>query len=449
MGNNLLQGRVPHSLIQPPNLKVIDGSRNSFVGVIPSGFGKLANLRMLKLYQNSFSGNIPEDIFNCTLIEVLLLQSNRLVGSIPVEVANLKNATTISMSYNLLRGTIPLEFGKLKKLELLHFHSNQVTGIAPEVTFLKKRLNSYISDCGDPSYKLPAPLMCDSCTMCCNSNYECQDSHPRMLSIRTLAISTVVSYLIITIIFYLANLKKLRKISFQILVDNRDPCTIYDDQSAYCFIHSRDSCAMILYALCMGLQIFVFLVYLRASIFEIKYTDWLFHYQCLNNSTECIVYKSANIYGWIPFFIITTLYLGEDFSKGMLQLRKGANLKDIELLFSGFLLYFITLLALSTSYRYNMALATKNTDLITNVLILLFVNELDEKLVDLLHSIFPAWTDRILNQVKDKMAEKATHNTFPLSVVPVESNFSKRQRHELELLHVPCDSYRFIKQNVK
>ena len=52
------------------------------------------------------------------------------------------------------------------------------------------------------------------------------------------------------------------------------------------------------------------------------------------------------------------------------------------------------------SISYNTALAKTNTELIVNTLILLFVTELDEKAFEVISTVNPVWTERIIAETK-------------------------------------------------
>ena len=53
-----------------------------------------------------------------------------------------------------------------------------------------------------------------------------------------------------------------------------------------------------------------------------------------------------------------------------------------------------------TSVLYNRAIATTNTQLIVNAVILLFVTDLDEKVYELMLACKPQWVERIKNDAK-------------------------------------------------
>merc|ERR1719162_476796 len=126
-------------------------------------------MRVIELQENKLSGSIPNTLFDLSHIETLMLQSNQLTGSIPTLIGLVINATVIGLNHNNIKGTIPAELTGLKNLQRVHLHQNELTGTAPNIG-----IESFITDCGQPSYLLSSPLKCDSCTMCCNSERKCQ-----------------------------------------------------------------------------------------------------------------------------------------------------------------------------------------------------------------------------------------------------------------------------------
>ena len=57
-------------------------------------------------------------------------------------------------------------------------------------------------------------------------------------------------------------------------------------------------------------------------------------------------------------------------------------------------------MAIFGSYYYNMALATTNTELIVNAVILLFINDLDEQLMNAMQALAPDWVDERIEEVR-------------------------------------------------
>jgi len=446
ISNNLFQGKFPVSLLDSPNLEVVDLSINNFEDNIPTGIGNLKKLNHLRLNQNGFDGSIPFEIFNAAEIKELMLQSNKLTGSIPTEIANLESVEGIFMSHNNLKGSIPMEIRNLNNLTRLQLHRNQLYGIAPSLKTTSRNLNDfdYITDCGDPEWNLPEPLLCEGCTMCCNSEKKCQLADPTILTNESLFL---IVFLIppALLLLYVLSLKRNKNVITNLFVDDRDPLSIYNDDSVYCFILSNNKIGTIIYALTVIIQVAIFSTYLSNSVFR-EDSDWKYTYKCLGNSIDCIKDKTDSFGGVFLFFIVTILFLGNDFSMSLLQLRKAAFVFDSQLLLSGGILFFLSAYSLSVSFRYNTALAEKNTSWITNAMILLFVNELDEKVLNILVAVAPEWTEKLLEEVKQNMSLKTPHQ-IP-SHLQVKGHFSNKRAARRNTTNLATTNFPMTNQNI-
>merc|ERR1712071_656724 len=65
---------------------------------------------------------------------------------------------------------------------------------------------------------------------------------------------------------------------------------------------------------------------------------------------------------------------------------------------------------MGTSIVYNYALAESNTELVTNTVILLFVNDIDEHLLDVLESMAPNWVSNRYQEIEISMANRTNDN---------------------------------------
>jgi len=302
ISNNLFQGEFPISLLDSPNLEMMDLSRNAFEGNIPTGIGDLKKLTLLSLSENSFDGSIPFEIFNADGIENLMLQSNSLAGGIPTEIANLKDVKQILLSHNNLRGLIPAELGDLEKLERLQLHRNQLHGIAPVLMKSKKDMgdSDYVTDCGNPNWHLQDPLICDGCTMCCNSEEECLVTDPNIMT-NGLLFFIIIIVLVICILLFIFCVKKKKNVITYLFVDDRDPETVYSNDSIYCFIFSRNKRGYFIYFMTIAVQLSVFSTFLKSSELRDD-TDWKYSFKCLSNDIECLVQRTDTPFG-IFFFL--------------------------------------------------------------------------------------------------------------------------------------------------
>lgn len=396
--NNLLTGWIPRRLIACPNLVEINLSRNFFRGAIPSTIGFLDNLKILKLNQNSFSGSLPAYIFNAKSIEIFQVQSNSLTSSIPTTIGYLQKALVIGMNHNSFKGQIPEAFESLEQLEFLHLHSNQLTGQAPSFPHLLKlgERERYTSDCGNPFYKLANPISCETCTTCCNSDGMCQDNRIRPVTVVGMAFILLVCIpIVIFVLMYIFR---------SCIPDSRDPEDLVDEDSTYCLVFSDSKVAWFLHAFTLLLQGCIYYPYLLASSFTHKSSDWQFTIRCPASKVYCNDESTVSTFGWFLFYAITIPTLGVDFTRSVLQIQKAVSLSDLRLFCSGFLHLGVTILSIFASIHYNLALATSNTILILNAVILLFINDLDEQLMNVLHALLPNWTDERIAEIRTNLS---------------------------------------------
>ena len=406
MSSNLLKGTIAEAIFLCQRLKEIDVSRNSLQGEIPPSIGSAKNLQIIRFNENQLESKIPTALFDSIQIKELMIQSNELTGTIPTQVGNLKNATILTLSHNSLKGEIPKELQGLHNLKILHLQYNQLTGKAPEVMFQNFTKNSYITDCGSPSFLLDKVVECKTCTMCCNSEEVCQERNRAIFNIwaeTSLVAALTLTAIVISGVIYLRRKGMLSSGTF---FKDRDPKHIYSNGSVYCFILSNTKVAWFLYILTAVIQLWLFATYLHASNVRNEDTDFQFNFRCLGNSLECNDESNVGVGGWALFFIVLFLYIGRDLAMSCQQLLSALALGDFQLFVSGSGMLILTVVAIFTSFKYNLALATKNTDLVTNAVILLFINDLDESFLSFLQNFKPDFTDDVLEEVQMNLYNK-------------------------------------------
>ena len=434
----MIVSEIPAALFVGPKLEVINLSRNNFQGHIPSAIGLLENIREIHLDQNSLSGNLPTEMLNLKHMERLAIQSNSFTGTIPTEIGNLKNVIFISLSHNFLKGIIPKELEGLNKIEHLHLHDNFLTGQAPdmhrlnELGKLSDDLETYITDCGDPSFLLSKPILCTSCTLCCNSDKLCQENRVSRLSIEKGAFIAVfgvpvVVGIIYCVIHFLINLWNAK---MQVLGE-RDATTMVDQDSTYCLIFSNSYVAWTIYLIVFFLQGCFYYMFLLASSFTSDSSDWQFTFQCPASSTSCVNFSDVNIFGWIMFFVVTILTLLVDYINSTLLILKSVAVLNLRMFVSGCLHMGMTVLALFCSFYYNLALATTNTELIVNAVILLFINDLDEQLMNAMQALVPGWVGTRIEEIGETLSNRSK------DIEPATPSEIRTEGRELDTLGGP------------
>ena len=168
-------------------------------------------------------------------------------------------------------------------------------------------------------------------------------------------------------------------------------------------------------------QISLFAAYLEASSLDFFFSSNAYPFICPDNTFECeqINSNSVGIFGWIMFFVVTVLYLAKDLGMSVIQIAKGTTLMDYRLMISGLVLLMLTVLAAFTSYVYNAASVETNADLITNAVILFFINDIDERVMSALNILAPGWTENKVDEIKRNMLIK--DDTYNSRLQPIEN----------------------------
>lgn len=122
---------------------------------------------------------------------------------------------------------------------------------------------------------------------------------------------------------------------------------------------------------------------------------------CSSTSLECTDSNQITYYGYAIFSTVLALWLLQDVVSCIKLLLLALEKKNIDFLFTSGFVFVITVLSAWTSIYYNSAIATKNTELIVNTVILLFVVELDEKLYELAETI----NESLVSGIEKRMNE--------------------------------------------
>ncbi|KAM3280941.1 hypothetical protein P3S67_027961 [Capsicum chacoense] len=110
---------------------ILNVTRNSIEGEVPSDIGGLKAIVELYLYGNHFSGMIPSRFGQLSNLQILDLSNNSFSGAIPLSFANLISLEFLNLSLNALSGTIPKSLEKLSYLKAINVSFNNLEGEIP------------------------------------------------------------------------------------------------------------------------------------------------------------------------------------------------------------------------------------------------------------------------------------------------------------------------------
>eukprot|EP00594_Rhizosolenia_setigera_P004607 CAMPEP_0178953062 /NCGR_PEP_ID=MMETSP0789-20121207/8204_1 /TAXON_ID=3005 /ORGANISM="Rhizosolenia setigera, Strain CCMP 1694" /LENGTH=197 /DNA_ID=CAMNT_0020634267 /DNA_START=751 /DNA_END=1344 /DNA_ORIENTATION=+ len=116
---------------------------------------------------------------------------------------------------------------------------------------------------------------------------------------------------------------------------------------------------------------------------------------CPANSLDCENSNKVSDYGKFVFGLILTIWLLKDIVSSIKLMLVSFQHRNIDFFFAGASVFTVTMLSLWSSIVYIIAIAVKNTDLIKDAVVLLFVIEIDERIYELVENINPEWVDDI------------------------------------------------------
>ncbi|GAB4827003.1 Serine/threonine-protein kinase hsl1 [Ancistrocladus abbreviatus] len=145
--SNRLTGSLPQNLGENSPLVLIDVSNNFFSGEIPSTLCTKGQLEEILFIHNSFSGPIPESLAQCRSLTRVRLGNNQLSGDVPAGFWGLPHVSLLEVIDNSLSGSISKSIASAGNLSLLVISKNKFSGDIPvEVGFLNNLVGFEASD---------------------------------------------------------------------------------------------------------------------------------------------------------------------------------------------------------------------------------------------------------------------------------------------------------------
>merc|ERR1712151_338517 len=375
---------------------------NFFDDRLPISPSNHEKLKIIHLERNKFAGVLPTDMRFLEALEELWLYDNRLSSYMPSEIGELTNLISLSLSYNDIRGNMPTDVKKLNKLEHLQLHHNRLTGTAVD---FQGKIKDYITDCGARASD-PARVICEDCTVCCNIDGDCIErskTYPsEWLSSATKHLPNLAAYIpflvvlliciLIFIICVAISCSKLR---------NKLPCIPFEvrddfqEDSVYKFLLTDVKIGWLVALLAGAVHLFVIILFISSADFPNGFSDTEYSLTCPRYESECGSDIVINDPGWMIFVLILITFLSKDFVDGIMTVYEGVTRCDVKECFAGAYVIFLTMSSAMISGIYNKSTGISNSDIIKDAAILLFLNEIDDQFLSLLKRIFPAWIEKL------------------------------------------------------
>ena len=180
--------------------------------------------------------------------------------------------------------------------------------------------------------------------------------------------------------------------------DRLDALDTIGNDSVYHFFLAKSMWGWAIALATMVLQIWMLFVFVGAAESSVSNndSDLVFTWKCLRDRIDCVDKADVDGQGWAVFAIIMATHLSKDVINGtkmiVLAIRVGhGNRTRMRFLLGGLFLSTVMLFTLFVSILYNQAIATTNTEVIINAVVILFITDTDEYLYKILTLINQDW----------------------------------------------------------
>ncbi|KAL7554398.1 hypothetical protein ACHAWF_017845, partial [Thalassiosira exigua] len=382
----------------------------------------------LNLHNNGLSGTLSESVANLTSIEILDLSDNDIKGSIPTEIGLITNLKRLRLNHNAFKGD-ETSFGNLKHLQLIQLHGNRLSGTIAKLGYDFPNSSSYIADCGNPSL-FEEPLVCEECTSCCNSAGDCYPQEESQIQQAGFENYIQFSFVFFAGIFALAfalalmvyvvdryrhrNMSRVlrrQQSLLKVVKDKKYALETMGDDSVYQFFLGKSITGWIIVLATMACQIGMLFVFVEGSEVNLAddRVDLVYTYKCPRDQEECDNTSDLTWRGWLVFAILMVAHLAKDVINGTKMIILSAKARHsawqrARFFTGGTLLVAVTAFTLYVSTIYNGAIATSNTEIVMNSVVILFIDDMDEMLLEIMMVLNPRWVDMMSLDVPDDSA---------------------------------------------
>eukprot|EP00984_Skeletonema_dohrnii_P023742 scaffold12825_cov68-Skeletonema_dohrnii-CCMP3373.AAC.3 len=207
----------------------------------------------------------------------------------------------------------------------------------------------------------------------------------------------------------------------------------------------------------IGLQVVILAVFVKASEANLQddKIDLQFTWKCPRDSDVCKDQGDLTKAGWAIFSVLMIAYLAKDVISGCKLIYHSSKSRHplrsrIRYFIGGLSLCSITIFAFYISTVYNKAIATSNTEIIVNSVIILFVMELDEWIFSALEASNKKWTEHAADSesCSDTEAEKGDEIEEMKDEIASQKAQIASQQEELEILRSQQEELMLLQDQV-
>jgi len=150
----------------------------------------------------------------------------------------------------------------------------------------------------------------------------------------------------------------------------------------------------------LALQLWMCFVFIGGSEYDLHddKSDLVYTWKCPRDEENCRDTSGLGWQGWMLFIVLMVVHLLKDVVNGAKLIALSGTARSrphrrIRFFLGGLCLITAALFTLYASTIYNEAIATNDTEIIENAVIILFISDIDEMALDTLGAIHSRWID--------------------------------------------------------
>jgi len=190
---------------------------------------------------------------------------------------------------------------------------------------------------------------------------------------------------------------------FEEKVKSWNALMLISDKSVYHFLLIDNKTEWYVAVVCGIFQTATLFLFVRSADMMNETSDREYKMLCPANSLECEDLNNVSPYGIFIFGLILTIWLLRDIIGSVKLMLVSFKKRNIDFFFTSGVVFSVTMLSLWTSIIYIDAIAAKNTDMIKDAVVLLFVLEIDERIFQLAESVNPDWVHAIDRNMRNSL----------------------------------------------
>ena len=181
--------------------------------------------------------------------------------------------------------------------------------------------------------------------------------------------------------------------------DEKYALDIIRDDSVYQFLLGKSRLGWAIVLAVIASQIWLLFLFVKgAEIDLVNGSDLVYYFKCPRDEPDCTDTSEMNWEGWAVFVILMAAHLLKDIINGSKMIMLAGKERHtvhtrMRYFLGGTLLVAVSLFTCYVTTIYNVAIATTNTEIVVNSVIILFVIDIDEMFYDVLTAANPNWVE--------------------------------------------------------